>query len=104
MIPPQYNHRSAMNRAFATYVENKHRLEFNTRDGFNFFTNPFIPIREFSKVGMNNKSVDSYTEGVSPMDLDELIRIRERDYPYLSKQKKNEGKRRKVRHPPPADY
>jgi hypothetical protein len=97
MMYPQYNHKLAMNRAFETYVKNKHRLEFNTRDGFNFFSNPFVPIRNFSRFGMDDKSVDDFNDGgVSTMSLDEISRVRSRDHPYVSKPKKTGGKRRKV--------
>jgi hypothetical protein len=98
----EYDHTLAMNRAFETYVKDKHRLEFNTRDGFNFFSNPFVSIRKFSRFGIDDKN--DFDDWTSDMSVDEVTRIRHRDHPYFTKPKKNAGKRRKIVKTEPVDY
>jgi hypothetical protein len=85
----KYNHRIAMNRAYDTYIKSKHRLDFNNRDMFHFYSNPYTPIRQFSTFGMDyNKTVDDpmdYTTKTDDMELDEFDKIRSRENPYSTK-------------------
>jgi hypothetical protein len=96
----KYNHRIAMNRAYDTYIKSKHRLDFNNRDMFNFYTNPYTPIRRFSTFGMDyNKPVDDpmdYTTKSDDMELDELYKMRSREQPYASKGVKPAKRSKKV--------
>jgi hypothetical protein len=91
-MPAQYDHRISMNRAFDTYIRNKHRLEFSTRDSFNFFSNPYAPIRRFSRFGMNTTDYKNDGDDDEYVSVDEITRARSRNHPYVSKN----SKRRRV--------